>query len=90
MAMQHAQLVRVLSWKFPSVQGINTSNGWLTEWPSSLGPFPSDAQLATWVVEYEALPADDPAKDPRAALRKQLAAALTIQDLRAILEKLIR
>lgn len=54
MTYHHDLLAMALEWKFRGTQGISTCNGWLTSWPSALGTWPSDAQQATWVAEYEA------------------------------------
>ena len=89
MSVKHPQLGRLLGWKHNYAPGIVTCNGVLNEWPASLGPWPDDAQLQTWCDEWDALPADDPAKDTRAALRKQLQGATTIAQMKQIVEKLI-
>lgn len=41
-----------LSWKHPGVEGINTRDGVIVDWP--LGPMPSQATVDGWVTEYEA------------------------------------
>ena len=87
--MRHPQLGRLLGWKHNHAPGIETCNGVLNAWPDSLGPWPDDAQLQAWCDEWDALPADDPAKDGRAALRKQLQSATTIAGIKQIVDKLI-
>lgn len=44
----------VLGWKFNHTPGIMTRDEVITQWPEALGPLPTQAQLDTWVVEYEA------------------------------------
>jgi hypothetical protein len=44
----------LLGWKFDNAPGIVTRDGVLTEWPSGLGPRPTDDQITTWTAEYEA------------------------------------
>lgn len=48
----------VVGWKFNHTPGIMTRNKKITQWPESLGPIPSDAQIATWAVEYEEIEAE--------------------------------
>lgn len=41
-----------LGWKHNHEPGIQTLDGVLTEWPSSLGAFPTQTQADTWETEY--------------------------------------
>ena len=43
----------IIGWKFNNPSGVVTRKGVITEWPDSLGPIPSDAQIAIWAIEYE-------------------------------------
>jgi len=63
MAYQHPTLALALGWKWNHAQGICTSEGWLTQWPVSLGAFPTDGQLAQWIAEYEAYLSSAQSKD---------------------------
>ena len=42
----------VLGWKHHHEPGIETKDGVLTAWPSSLGAFPTQTQLDTWTAEF--------------------------------------
>ena len=48
----------VVGWKFNYTPGIMTRNNKITQWPESLGPIPSDAQIALWAIEYEKIEAE--------------------------------
>lgn len=87
MSFQHRTLARALGWKFNHQPGMETSDGMLTAWPTM--PWPTDAQLAQWVADYEALPMDDPAKDRRASLKARIRQATTLADLKLVLEDLV-
>ena len=63
MAYQYRRLGAVLGWKFNDEPGLTTADGWLTGWPDTLGPSPTDAQLAQWVTEYETYLASAQCKD---------------------------
>ena len=52
MAYSHDLLAYAIGWKFNHQPGMSTSNGFLTDWPTE--PWPTDQDLAGWVVEYEA------------------------------------
>ena len=70
---------------------ISTHDDCLTYWPEDkLGPTPDDATLLQWKAEWDALPDDDPIKDPKAAMLKELRAASTIAQLRTVVEKFMR
>lgn len=63
MAYQHPQLAYAIGWKFNHEPGMSTSDGYLTNWPATLGAWPSDAQQGAWVTEYEAYLASAQCKD---------------------------
>lgn len=67
-------------------EGIGTANGQLSTWPSPT--WPSDEELALWVAEYQAKP--ETAKNPRLAMEAQVDACRSIDDLKAIVKRLIR
>lgn len=67
-------------------EGIGTINGDLTSWPSPT--WPSDGELAQWVAEYQAKP--DVTKNPRMAMEAQVDACRSIEELKAIVKRLIR
>ena len=54
MSYRNYQLGGALGWKHNHALGIATVDGELTEWPASLGAWPTDVQLAQWVTDYEA------------------------------------
>ena len=87
MSYQHRLLAHAIGWKFNHQSGMTTTNGALTGWPTL--PWPTDAELAHIVAEYDALPADDPAKDRKAALRKQIDQAVTLAELKAIVKAMV-
>ena len=63
MAYEHSRLAAAIGRKFNHEPGMSTSNGCLTQWPAILGTWPTDAQLAQWVAEYEAYLASAQCKD---------------------------
>ncbi len=67
-------------------EGIGTANGHLTTWPFPTRP--TDAELALWVTEYQAKP--EAAKNPRLAMEAQVDACRSVEDLKAIVKRLIR
>ena len=78
----------VIYWKYPGEQGISFRNDELVEWPSRLGPQPNQSQIDVWKVEFEAVPADDATKNPRANLKKRIRALSIDPALQQILEEL--
>ena len=85
------RLLDILKWKCGEEIHVSTHDDCLTSWPEEhLGPVPDDRTLLQWQAEWEALPADDPAKDPKAALIKDIRSATTIAALKALVEKLVR
>lgn len=54
MMYRHPLLGYAIGWKFNHQPGMSTVDGGLTQWPASLGAWPSDVQQAQWVSEYEA------------------------------------
>lgn len=88
MAISHPELGVLLGWKHAHAKGIRTSDGWLTDWPDALGAWPSDALLQQWIDEWEALPADDATKYPRAAFEKKVDDCRTLDELKEIVKGL--
>jgi len=82
-------LGQVLGWKHNHAPGITTKDDKLVNWPPGLGPRPDAAQIATWTAQYEALPVDGPARNPRADRLARTRAANSVPELRAIVEELI-
>ena len=78
MSYQNDNLAPALGYHFmgnPDVgKGLSTEGGRLTEFHPDLGPPPTDSELESWVAIYDALPADHPFKDPRAARIKRFRA----------------
>lgn len=85
--MKHPQLGGILGWKHNHAQGIRTSDGGLTDWPASLGPWPTDEQLQGWVDEWNALPTSDSAKDPRGAVDAEIDKLNSVAEIKAFLKK---
>lgn len=85
--MRHPQLGGILGWKHNHTPGIRTSDGCLTDWPVSLGPWPTDEQLQGWVDEWMALPSDDVAKDPRGAVDAEIDKLNSVAEIKAFLKK---
>ena len=52
-----------LGWKHPGVGGISTRAGVLTEWPESLGPEPTQAEVNQWEAEWLQF-TNDPVNSP--------------------------
>ena len=48
------QIGLVLGWKFNNAPGICTKNEQITQWPESLGTFPTLSDINTWTAEYNA------------------------------------
>ncbi len=63
----------VIGWKFNNEPGMCTEGGRITKWPASLGPMPTDKQLAEWTAEYEGRPVEV-RMDKADALRAELEA----------------
>ena len=63
MSYRASNLGSALGWKHNHVSGIGTVDGELTEWPLSLGTWPTEAQQAQWVGEYEAYQASTQYQD---------------------------
>ncbi len=49
--MQRENLIDILAWKYPGVQGISTIDDVLTEFPDHL-PTPSEEDIDSWEVSY--------------------------------------
>lgn len=88
-----SSLPEVLEFKFgddPNFgDGISTRRGKITVWPPGLGTQPTDAELVTFTAEFDALPADHPAKDEKADRVKRSNAAISIPDLQEIVTELV-
>lgn len=65
MAYTHPKLAYAIGWKFNHQQGMETSGGGLTSWPTQ--PWPTDQELAGYVAEYEAYLASTQCKDDELA-----------------------
>ncbi len=87
MTIKDHRLGLILSRRNPGVEGIETKDGRLTRWPPSLGVTPTDTQLQQWIAEFDALPPDDKAKNPKANFIKRLRQANTIAGIKLILEE---
>lgn len=61
MAYQHPRLAVALGWKSNHQPGMCTSDGALTAWPTK--PWPTEAEQAQIVAEYEAYLSSPLAKD---------------------------
>ncbi len=46
--------IDILAWKFNDTPGVTTVNGHVRDWPESLGPLPTEAQIDAWGAEYDA------------------------------------
>lgn len=69
-------------------EGIRTANGSLSAWTATNPP--TDAELAQWVVEYQARPETDALKNPRKAMELAIDACTSIDDMKMILKRVIR
>ncbi len=85
--MRHPQLGGILGWKHNHAPGIRTSDGTLTDWPASLGPWPTDEQLQGWIDEWQALPETDSEKNPRLALQAEIDSLSTVAEVKAFLKR---
>jgi hypothetical protein len=85
--MRHPQLGGILGWKHNHAQGIRTSDGCLTDWPVSLGPWPTDEQLQGWIDEWSALPEDSAEKNPGLALQAEIDGLTTIAQVKVFLKR---
>ena len=74
---------RIISWKRPGVFHR------IVDGKIIKGPSVDPLIYAQWKTEWDALPADDAVKDPRANKLKRLRAAKTVDDLIAIIQELI-
>lgn len=70
MSFAHPQLPLALERQFPRTPGITckqldraSTDMTLVEWPAALGAFPSDAQLQTWVTNYQTYAVSNQSKD---------------------------
>lgn len=88
--MRHPQLGGILGWKHNHTPGIRTSDGGLTDWPASLGPWPTDEQLQAWIEEWQALPETNSEKNPRMAREAEIDACTTLAQLKAVLKARLR
>ena len=61
MAYRSHQLAPALGWKFPGLQGVTTSDHYLNGWPTL--PWPTDAEQAQYVSDYQSYLASNQAKD---------------------------
>ena len=61
MAYQSRKLALALAWKYKDLAGITTADGTLNGWPTM--PWPTDAEQAQVVAEYEAYVASTQCKD---------------------------
>ena len=59
------ELWQVLGWKFNNESGMSTYDGNLSVWPPSLGPWPTEQQLAQWTTEFDAAAALPTASEQR-------------------------
>ena len=86
-------LHEIVSWKLNLGRRapIDTYDDCIVQWSEAkCGQMPDDRTLLQWKDEWDALPADDPAKNPKAALLKEIDTATTIAGLRAAVKKLVR
>jgi len=91
--MKNTNLARVLEWKFGNNpdfgKGISIRNDELVGFHPDIAPWPTDAQLAQWTQEFEALPNDDKAKDPKADLAKRIRALSIDTGLKQVLLEMV-
>lgn len=87
MRYRHTRLGTMLGRRFNHTPGLSTYDGYLTKWPSVLGPRPDDATLQQWMAEWDALPPEE--KDPRLKLMQDIQNATTIAAIKQILMKVV-
>ena len=84
-----SSLAQVLEWKFPNTEGISTGENVATgkmkifDWPLTLGPEPTQAQIIQWTLEFDSLPTP-------LTLAEEVVAAKTLDDLKAIMLKMAK
>jgi hypothetical protein len=82
MAYQNPLLGAALGWKYTHAPGIKTESGVLVGWPAALGTFPTDAELAQCVADYQAFLSTQQAKE--AGLDAAITGDSVIQQLKAM------